>query len=112
MKYGSGGVMACVAWRWVVTRWCRAGVVVDDGWCGDIDGDEGGGDCDSRTGKTSDGSEVKAKDEIIASTWNLVNKNLTSAEFSSLNDIVPSTVDTKYTVELAARKIIGDDTII
>ncbi|GKA13297.1 hypothetical protein Tco_0692943 [Tanacetum coccineum] len=63
--------------------------------------------------KTSDGSEVKAKDEIIASTWNPVNKkNLTSAEFNSLNDIVPSTVDTKYTVELAAGKIIEADTNI
>nr|GEW26501.1 retrotransposon protein, putative, unclassified [Tanacetum cinerariifolium] len=67
---------------------------------------------DSRIDKTSDGSEVKEKDKIIASTWNLVNKNLTSAKFSSLNEIVPSTVDTKYTVELAAGKIIEADTNI
>ncbi|GKG15233.1 hypothetical protein Tco_0354833, partial [Tanacetum coccineum] len=59
---------------------------------------------DSRTDKTSDGPEVEANDEIIASTWNLVDKSLTSVEFSSLSGIVPSTVDTKYSVELADGK--------
>ncbi|GKB52484.1 hypothetical protein Tco_0903237 [Tanacetum coccineum] len=56
--------------------------------------------------------EVEAKDEIIASTWNLVDKSLTSAEISPLSDIVPFTVDTRYSVELADEKVIGIDTII
>ncbi|GJS61852.1 putative reverse transcriptase domain-containing protein [Tanacetum coccineum] len=47
---------------------------------------------------------VKAKDVIIASAWNLVDRSLTSAEFGSLSGIVPSTVDTKYPVELADGK--------
>ncbi|GJZ32656.1 putative reverse transcriptase domain-containing protein [Tanacetum coccineum] len=49
----------------------------------------------SRIDKSFDGTKVEAKDEIIASTWNLVDKSLTSAEFSSLSVIVPSTLDTK-----------------
>ncbi|GJV35910.1 hypothetical protein Tco_1408387 [Tanacetum coccineum] len=48
-----------------------------------------------RTDKNSDRHEVEAKDKIIASTWNLVDRSLTSAEFRSLSSIVPSTVDTK-----------------
>ncbi|GJU12931.1 putative reverse transcriptase domain-containing protein [Tanacetum coccineum] len=47
---------------------------------------------------------VKAKDEIIASTWNLVDRSLTSTKISHLSGIVPSTVDTKYFVELADEK--------
>ncbi|GJT84612.1 polyadenylate-binding protein 2-like protein, partial [Tanacetum coccineum] len=47
---------------------------------------------------TFDGPEVKAKDVIIASAWNLVDRSLTSAEVGSLSGIVPSTVDTKYPV--------------
>ncbi|GJX73767.1 putative reverse transcriptase domain-containing protein [Tanacetum coccineum] len=49
-------------------------------------------------------SSVKAKDVIIASAWNLVDRSLTSAEFGSLRGIVPSTIDTKYPVELADIK--------
>ncbi|GJX52796.1 putative transposase, mutator type, MULE transposase domain protein [Tanacetum coccineum] len=52
------------------------------------------------TDKTFDGPEVKAKDIIIASAWNLVDRSLTSAEFGSLSGIVPSTVDTKYPIDL------------
>ncbi|GJQ98503.1 retrovirus-related pol polyprotein from transposon TNT 1-94 [Tanacetum coccineum] len=51
-------------------------------------------------GKTSDRHEVEAKDRIIASTWNLVDRSLTSAKLSSLSSIVPSTVDTKYSVDI------------
>ncbi|GJZ26111.1 hypothetical protein Tco_0570364 [Tanacetum coccineum] len=49
----------------------------------------------SRIDKTIDGPEVKAKDEIIASTWNLVDRSLTSAKIRPLSGIVPSTIDTK-----------------
>ncbi|GJU02490.1 hypothetical protein Tco_1112828 [Tanacetum coccineum] len=52
----------------------------------------------SRTDKTSNGPKVKAKDEIIASKWNLVDRSLNSAKISHLSDIVPSIVDTKYSV--------------
>ncbi|GJR02154.1 cleavage and polyadenylation specificity factor subunit 1 [Tanacetum coccineum] len=55
--------------------------------------------------------EVKAKDEIIASTWNLVDRSLTSAKIRPLSGIIPSTIDTKYYVELAGGKVIGIDTI-
>ncbi|GJR89697.1 hypothetical protein Tco_0213708 [Tanacetum coccineum] len=65
----------------------------------------------SRIDKTIDGPEVKAKDEIIASTWNLVDRSLTSAKIRPLSGIVPSTIDTKYSVELADGKVIGIDTI-
>nr|GEY17623.1 hypothetical protein [Tanacetum cinerariifolium] len=54
--------------------------------------------------RTSNGPEVKEKDTVIASTWRLVDRSLTSAEFNSLSGIVPSTVDTKYSVELADEK--------
>ncbi|GJU91757.1 putative reverse transcriptase domain-containing protein [Tanacetum coccineum] len=63
----------------------------------------------SRIDKTFDGPEVKAKDVIIASTWNLVDRSLTSAEFNSLSGIVPSTVDAKYSVELVDEKQILND---
>ncbi|GJQ99108.1 hypothetical protein Tco_0522093 [Tanacetum coccineum] len=66
---------------------------------------------DSHIDKTIDGPEVKAKDEIIASTWNLVDRSLTSAKIRPLSGIVPSTIDTKYSVELADGKVIGIDTI-
>ncbi|GJV49411.1 putative reverse transcriptase domain-containing protein [Tanacetum coccineum] len=66
---------------------------------------------DSRIDKTIDGPKVKAKDEIIASTWNLVDRSLTSAKIRPLSGIVPSTIDTKYSVELADGKVIGIDTI-
>ncbi|GJW02481.1 putative reverse transcriptase domain-containing protein [Tanacetum coccineum] len=55
---------------------------------------------------------VKAKDEIIASTCNPVDKSLTFAKISPLSGIIPSTVDTEYSVELADGKIIGIDAII
>nr|GEW62301.1 reverse transcriptase domain-containing protein [Tanacetum cinerariifolium] len=45
--------------------------------------------------KTFNGTEVEAKDEIIASTWNLVNRSLTSAKISPLSDTVPPIVDTR-----------------
>ncbi|GJW49538.1 putative reverse transcriptase domain-containing protein [Tanacetum coccineum] len=61
--------------------------------------------------KTIHGPEVKAKDETIASTWNLVDRSLTSAKIKPLSGIVPSTIDTKYSVELVDRKVIGIDTI-
>nr|GEV23868.1 hypothetical protein [Tanacetum cinerariifolium] len=48
--------------------------------------------------------KVKAKDEIIASTWNLVDKSLTSAKISPFSGIIPSTIDTMYSVELADKK--------
>ncbi|GJR04168.1 hypothetical protein Tco_0527152 [Tanacetum coccineum] len=66
----------------------------------------------SRTNKTFNGPKVKAKDEIIASAWNLVDRSLTSAMISPLSGIIPSTVDTEYAVELADGKIIGIDAII
>ncbi|GKE92744.1 putative reverse transcriptase domain-containing protein, partial [Tanacetum coccineum] len=65
----------------------------------------------SRIDKTIDGPEVKANDEIIASTWNLVDRSLTSAKIRPLSGIVPSTIDTKYYVELADGKVIGINTI-
>ncbi|GKA11651.1 synaptobrevin, longin-like domain protein [Tanacetum coccineum] len=65
----------------------------------------------SRIDKTIDGPEVKAKDAIIASTWNLVDRSLTSAKIKPLSGIVPSTINTKYSVELADGKVIGIDTI-
>ncbi|GKA28452.1 hypothetical protein Tco_0714620 [Tanacetum coccineum] len=49
--------------------------------------------------------KVKAKDGINASTWNLVDRSLTSAKIRPLSGIIPSTIDTKYSVELAGRKI-------
>ncbi|GKD43555.1 hypothetical protein Tco_1268200, partial [Tanacetum coccineum] len=49
---------------------------------------------DSHTDKTSDGPEVKAMDTIIARTWNLVDRSLTSAKICPFSDIIPSTVDT------------------
>ncbi|GKC28717.1 hypothetical protein Tco_1036011, partial [Tanacetum coccineum] len=61
----------------------------------------------SHIDKTYDGPEVEAKDRIIASTWNLVDRSLTSAEFSSLCGIVPYTVETKYSVELADEKVMS-----
>ncbi|GJY64087.1 hypothetical protein Tco_0465547 [Tanacetum coccineum] len=64
----------------------------------------------SRIDKTSNGPKVKAKDKIIASTWNLVDRSLTSAKISPLSGIVPSTVDTKYSVGLAGKK--GDETLM
>ncbi|GJW21319.1 hypothetical protein Tco_0031941 [Tanacetum coccineum] len=76
---------------------------------------------DSRTDKTSDGPEVKAKDEIITSTWNLVDRSFTSAEFSSSSDIVPFTVDTKLVDKVPRhnhcdKKIVriplGDETLM
>ncbi|GJZ63599.1 hypothetical protein Tco_0620020 [Tanacetum coccineum] len=51
-------------------------------------------------------------DAIIARTWNLDDRSLTPAKIYPLSDIVPSTVDTKYFVELADGKVIGIDTII
>ncbi|GJV97905.1 hypothetical protein Tco_1549482 [Tanacetum coccineum] len=66
----------------------------------------------SRTDKTSDGPEVKAMDTIIARTWNLVDRSLTSAKICPFSDIVPSTVDTRYSIELADGKIIEVDTNI
>ncbi|GKC63044.1 reverse transcriptase domain-containing protein [Tanacetum coccineum] len=51
-------------------------------------------------------------DAIIARTWNLDDRSLTPAKICPLSDIVPSTVDTKYFVELADGKVIGIDTII
>ncbi|GJV25843.1 putative reverse transcriptase domain-containing protein [Tanacetum coccineum] len=69
-------------------------------------------DRDSRINKTFNGPEVEAKDEIIASTWTLVDRSHTSAKFSSLSGIVPSIVDTKYSVELADRKNLEVGTII
>ncbi|GJX91338.1 putative reverse transcriptase domain-containing protein [Tanacetum coccineum] len=47
----------------------------------------------SHTDKTSDGPEVKAMDTIIARTWNLVDRSLTSAKICPFSDIVPSTID-------------------
>ncbi|GJZ72064.1 putative reverse transcriptase domain-containing protein [Tanacetum coccineum] len=64
------------------------------------------------TDKTSDGPDDKAKDEIDASTWNLVDRSLTSAKISPLSDIVPFTVDTKYSVEIVDERIIEVDTNI
>ncbi|GJV26659.1 putative reverse transcriptase domain-containing protein [Tanacetum coccineum] len=55
--------------------------------------------------------KVKAKDGINASTWNLVDRSLTSAKIRALSGIVPSTIDTKYSVELAGGKVIGINTI-
>ncbi|GJR68376.1 hypothetical protein Tco_0014441 [Tanacetum coccineum] len=55
--------------------------------------------------------KVKAKDGINASTWNLVDRSLTSAKIRPLSGIVPSTIDTKYSVELVGGKVIGIDTI-
>nr|GFA62463.1 reverse transcriptase domain-containing protein [Tanacetum cinerariifolium] len=49
---------------------------------------------------------------IIASTWNLVDRSLTSAELDSLSTIVPLTVDTKYSVDIADEKIIEVNTIM
>ncbi|GJU65789.1 hypothetical protein Tco_1247624 [Tanacetum coccineum] len=57
------------------------------------------------TDKTSNGPKVKAKDKIIESTWNLVDRSLTSAKISPLSGIVPSTIDAKYSVGLADEKI-------
>nr|GEX54250.1 reverse transcriptase domain-containing protein [Tanacetum cinerariifolium] len=62
--------------------------------------------------QTSNGPKVKARDEIIAITWNLVDRSLTSAKISLLSGIVRSTIDTKYSVRLAGEKVIGVDTII
>ncbi|GKC00295.1 hypothetical protein Tco_0986431, partial [Tanacetum coccineum] len=45
--------------------------------------------------KTSDRHEVKAKDVLFASTWNLGYRSLTSTKFDSLSGIATSTVDTK-----------------
>ncbi|GJW89703.1 hypothetical protein Tco_0167256 [Tanacetum coccineum] len=44
---------------------------------------------------SSNGPKVKAMDVIIARTWNLVDRSLTSAKICHLSDIVPSTVDTR-----------------
>ncbi|GJS62010.1 hypothetical protein Tco_0656794 [Tanacetum coccineum] len=59
----------------------------------------------SRTDKTSDGPEVKAKDEIIASTWNLVDRSLTSAKIGPLSGIDPSTVDTKGMLGVERQRV-------
>ncbi|GJR10920.1 hypothetical protein Tco_0793572 [Tanacetum coccineum] len=66
----------------------------------------------SSTDKTFDGHDDKAKDEIDASTWNLVDRSLTPAKISPLNDIVPFIVDTKYSVEIVDERIIEVDTNI
>ncbi|GKA37513.1 putative reverse transcriptase domain-containing protein [Tanacetum coccineum] len=50
--------------------------------------------------------KVKAKDGINASTWNLVDKSLTSAKIRPLSGIVPSTIDTKYSVKLVGGKVL------
>ncbi|GKA99427.1 putative reverse transcriptase domain-containing protein [Tanacetum coccineum] len=49
--------------------------------------------------------KLKPRDEIIASTWNVVDRSLTSAKISPLSGIVPPTVDTKYSVELVDEKV-------
>ncbi|GJY69387.1 reverse transcriptase domain-containing protein [Tanacetum coccineum] len=67
---------------------------------------------DSYTIGFSNGHEVKAKDIIIASTYNLTNRSFVSTAFSLLSDIVPTTLDIKYTIKLADRKLIGADTIL
>ncbi|GJV49412.1 hypothetical protein Tco_1439624 [Tanacetum coccineum] len=55
--------------------------------------------------KTIVGPEVNnMTTHIIASTWNLVDRSLTSAKITPLSGIVPSTIDTKYSVELADGK--------
>ncbi|GJW82905.1 putative reverse transcriptase domain-containing protein [Tanacetum coccineum] len=51
-------------------------------------------------------------DAIIARTWNLVDRSLTPVKISPLSNTVPSTIDTRYSVELADGKVIGIDTII
>ncbi|GJX14354.1 reverse transcriptase domain-containing protein [Tanacetum coccineum] len=51
-------------------------------------------------------------DAIIARTWNLVDRSLTPVKISPLSNTVPSTVDTRYSVELADEKVLGIDTII
>ncbi|GJY68192.1 hypothetical protein Tco_0471174 [Tanacetum coccineum] len=62
--------------------------------------------------KTIVGPEVNnMTTHIIASTWNLVDRSLTSAKIRPLSGIVPSTIDTKYSVELADGKVIRIDTI-
>ncbi|GJW47562.1 putative reverse transcriptase domain-containing protein [Tanacetum coccineum] len=43
---------------------------------------------------------------------NLADRSLTSAEFSLLNDIVPTALDTNYTIEFAVGKMIGTDSVI
>ncbi|GJT81073.1 hypothetical protein Tco_1055415 [Tanacetum coccineum] len=43
---------------------------------------------------------------------NLADRSLTSVEFSLLNDIVPTALDTKYTTDLADGKTIGTNSII
>ncbi|GJR43583.1 hypothetical protein Tco_1311686 [Tanacetum coccineum] len=50
---------------------------------------------DSRIDKTSNGPEVKAMDTIIARTWNLVDRSLTSTKIFPFSDIVRSNVDTR-----------------
>ncbi|GJQ99109.1 hypothetical protein Tco_1473681 [Tanacetum coccineum] len=50
-----------------------------------------------------DGPEVKAKDVIIASAWNLVDRSLTSVELNSLSDILPSTVDTRLNARALSK---------
>ncbi|GJR30812.1 putative reverse transcriptase domain-containing protein [Tanacetum coccineum] len=67
---------------------------------------------DSCTTKITNEPEVKAKDAIIASTWNLTDRSLKSAEFILLSDIVPTAFNTKYTTEPADKKTIGTDSII
>nr|GEW16589.1 hypothetical protein [Tanacetum cinerariifolium] len=70
--------------------------------------------------KTSNGPKVKAKDEIITSTWNLVDRSLTSAKINPLSGIVPSTVDIEYSVDIdlipielgSFNVIIGDETLM
>ncbi|GJW39166.1 putative reverse transcriptase domain-containing protein [Tanacetum coccineum] len=51
-------------------------------------------------------------DAIIARTWNLVDRSLNHVKNSPLSNTIPSTVDTRYSVELADGRVIGVDTII
>nr|GEV89022.1 retrovirus-related Pol polyprotein from transposon TNT 1-94 [Tanacetum cinerariifolium] len=56
--------------------------------------------------------KVKARDAIIARTWNLADKSLTSTKISPFCGIFPSTVDTKYSVELADKRSDGYASIV
>nr|GEZ25020.1 putative reverse transcriptase domain-containing protein [Tanacetum cinerariifolium] len=50
-------------------------------------------------------NKLEAKDEIIASTWNLVNRSLISAKIIPLSDTVPPTVDTSEGIHVDPAKI-------
>ncbi|GKC58668.1 hypothetical protein Tco_1086266 [Tanacetum coccineum] len=65
------------------------------------------------TKRTSNGPKVKAKDKIIASTWNLVDRSLISAKISPLSGIVPSTIDTiDETLTIRSNKSDGYASIV